>query len=295
MDKYLINDLSTELGQKSVVEKGGHYFLLFRNPAYFFDGVNGGLLGKATLMSFLMAVFLLIKLLISYPLTIWPVLQDAENMAKACCGTRRSSRGGNASPSHAGTRLPSAADTSEIEEGAPLLRGARGEAASNSPALRPTAGRSSVRVSTRRIEMDQDEIDAPLQPPNPGSATNTLPLWGRILARVIVVAITFAITCVFACKRSRLNAVTGFAASVPGMIAMVIFPLVAQNLLEAKVRRARASFSAAGGDAARCCGGAPVAQLALHGLLIVVALMLVVYQCYMTAAVEIREGFSGDD
>ncbi|CAD7945203.1 unnamed protein product [Amoebophrya sp. A25] len=233
-----------------------YIFLLLKNQAYF---LRDGKIGKASIMVFILVILLAMKLIISYPLTLWPVIQDFEaGLAGSTCMrrcVRRQPRDGPGSfmSTHSGT---------EAEEQTPLFSGENADL---------VGSRTSSRLSV---------------------STNSATTWSApskkklicaasVVTRVIAVAVTFLLAAVFGCQPCKLDAVMGLAASVPGILAFVIFPLVAYQLLSHQMRQKK-NMSLSGKD---------VAEMCLHGFLCLVSVTLLIYTCIVTPG-RIYEVFS---
>ncbi|CAD7957361.1 unnamed protein product [Amoebophrya sp. A120] len=238
-------------------------FYLVRNQPYFF---GGGSVGKASLLAFFMSILLGIKLIISYPLTVWPVLQDTEKMLQscACCRRRRKFQEDEVQPLLVGSAVTAASVPSSStvrQRGSAAMRG-------GGSGTVPMSGQSvlvpSERISVRRLELDADNVNDHTYEP--------LNCVQRCFARIAVVTLTFLLAAVFGAQPGKLGAVMGLTANVPGMLAMVMFPFLGVAMLQGQMRRLT-------GAKVAC---RDIALYVLYAVLSGVALILLVYQVVVT-------------
>ncbi|CAD7957362.1 unnamed protein product [Amoebophrya sp. A120] len=227
---------AVKITEISGVEIGGekYNFYLTKNEKYFLG--EGSNIGKGTLLSFIMMIFLAVKLVISYPLTVWPTIRDAEIAVQSTCGKRKAG-----SKPQKNSKKQDAKDSDEEAE----------------------------HVAVEERPMDEYE---------------ELPFLTKALVRVAVVAFTFGIAAIFGCQESKLGAVMGLAAAVPGVLSMVMFPMIAIQLLQRK-RRQLTQQPATGKE---------IGEMVFHAFLMIIAISVLVYQLKSTPK-QIADAFKGDE
>ncbi|CAD7945201.1 unnamed protein product [Amoebophrya sp. A25] len=247
-----------------------YIFYLYKNLDFFF-GRNAQNKGKASIMVFVMVIFLALKLLISYPLTVWPSIQDFEgcivnmNCARRC---RKRVDGGNSA--EAGNLEDRKAEEKEplLVEGRPLDNDDEEE---QFPEMKDDQDENQI---SKTASSDSSN--------NKSGATYKLTFWASAVARIFVVAFTFGLAAIFKCSPKRLDAFLGLAASVPGMLSMVIFPLIAVQLLQGQLRKLR-------GIRSRTCGES--LEFVFHIFLMIMGSAVMIYTIIKLPA-DLKEAFA---
>ncbi|CAD7925391.1 unnamed protein product [Amoebophrya sp. A120] len=230
------SDYTTKFGQnpewsasgETILASANGYALLV-NPLYYFGNVPRG-----ALMGMTLAILMMMKLLLSYPLAIWPVLMDIERRLGKLFSER--GRRGDAQHrvalegTHEGNRNKAACEDTPlpVDEQRPLLPCGGPEMTEASVAAGDLEKGTLPRMTPETFAADIDQEQ--------GHDCVRTPLYASVLARVLLVCVTYGIGASLRCEMKRLGAVVGLAISTGGMVILVFVPLAAHYHLHERVR-----------------------------------------------------------